>query len=67
MARTNIKTIGSAYERSESAAKGELVRLYGHTPGLEQDINKIFTAEKDLLKALYDYAEICDLWYNEVK
>lgn len=67
VARTHIKTIGSAYERSESAAKGELVRLYGHTPGMEAEVNKIFNEERDLLKALYDYAEIVDLWYDEVK
>ena len=67
VSRSAIKTIGSAYERSEAAAKKELTSLYGHTPGLEDDIKKIYREEKDFLKALYDFAEIYDLWYAGVK
>ncbi|MBR1598199.1 MAG: hypothetical protein IJ661_04690 [Lachnospiraceae bacterium] len=67
VARTSIKTIGSAFERSESAAQKELVSLYGHTPGLKADVEKIYSNEKDFLKALYDFAEIYDLWYTEVR
>uniref|UniRef100_UPI0025EE7013 hypothetical protein n=1 Tax=Butyrivibrio sp. TaxID=28121 RepID=UPI0025EE7013 len=65
--RTAIKTIGSAYERSETAARKELISLYGHTQGLEDDIRKLYSDEKIFLKALYDFAEIYDLWYMGVK
>ena len=67
VARTSIKTIGSAYERSEAAAKKELISLYGHTPGLEEDIKRLYSDEKAFLKAVYDFAEIYDLWYAGVK
>lgn len=67
VARTSIKTIGSAFERSESAAKKELTSLYGHTEGLEKEINSIYKEEIDFLKSLYDLSEIYDLWFREVK
>ena len=66
VSRTAIKTIGSAYERSESAAKKELIALYGHTPGLERDIEELYPNEGTFLKAVYDFAEIYDIWYTEV-
>lgn len=67
VSKARIKTVGSAYERSESAAKKELISLYGHTPGLEEGVKKIFKDEQAFLKALYDLAEIYDLWYTEVE
>ncbi len=67
VARTNIKTVGSAYERSAGAAKKELLRLYGHTDSLEAKLKNLFKDENDRLKALYDFSEIYDLWYGEVK
>lgn len=67
VARTSIKTIGSAYEKSASAAKKELIALYGHTAGLEGSIKKIYFDENVFLKALYDFGEIYDLWFTEVK
>lgn len=66
VSRTSIKTVGSAYERSESAAKKELISLYGHTPGLEKAVKRIFHDETIFLRALYDFAEIFNLWYTEV-
>ena len=67
VSRSAIKTIGSARERSETAAKKELISLYGPIPGLQGDIEKVFPDESMLLKALYDFSEIYDLWYTEVK
>ena len=67
VARTNIKTVGSAYERSAGAAKKELLRLYGHTDSLKAKLEDLFKDENDRLKALYDFSEIYDLWYGEVK
>ena len=67
VARTNIKTVGSAFERSTGAAKKELLRLYGHTDTLEAKLTNLFKDENDRLKALYDFSEIYDLWYGEVK
>lgn len=67
VSKARIKTVGSAYERSESVAKKELISLYGHTPGLEESVKKIFKDDQTFLKALYDLAEIYDLWYTEVE
>ncbi len=73
VSRTAIKTVGSAYERSTSAAKKELTVLYGHHPGLKDDIQKLNPNETDFpngekfLKAMYDFAEVYDLWFTEVK
>ena len=67
VSRSSIKTVGSAYERSAGAAKKELVHLYGHTEGLEERMKELFKKEEDRLKALYDFSEIYDLWYGEVK
>ena len=67
VSRTSLKTVGSAYERSESAARKELISLYGHNPGLKEDVEKIYKDEGIFLKALYDFAEVYDLWYTEVK
>lgn len=67
VSRSNIKTVGSAYERSAGAAKKELIHLYGHTEGLEEKLTELFKNEDDRLKALYDFAEIYDLWFGEVK
>ena len=59
--------MGSAYERSAGAAKKELLRLYGHTDSLKAKLEDLFKDENDRLKALYDFSEIYDLWYGEVK
>ena len=67
VSRTAIKTISSAFERSEAAAREELLTLYGHTPGLENDIKELFLDEKGLLRAFYDFAEVYDLWFSGVK
>ena len=67
VSRSSIKTVGSAYERSAGAAKKELIHLYGHTEGLENKLTELFENEDDRLKALYDFSEIYDLWYGEVK
>lgn len=67
VSRTAIKTIGAAFERNKAAAKKELTSIYGHTNGLEDEIKDIFKNEDDFLKAIYDLAEIYDLWYSEVK
>ena len=66
VSRTAIKTIGSAFEGSEAAAKKELISLYGHTPNLEKAIKSVYKDENTFLKALYDFAEIYDLWYRGV-
>jgi len=67
VSRSSIKTIGSAYERSKGAALKELISLYGHTPDLQNSIESIYQDSDIYLKALYDFAEIYDLWYSEVK
>ena len=67
VARTSIKSIGSAFERSEVAAKKELISLYGHSENLKSAVEAIYPNESDFLKALYDLSEIYDLWFREVK
>ena len=67
VARTSIKTIGSAYEKGESVARKELETLCGHNLSFKDKIEDLFPDETDRLKALYDFGEIYDLWYEEVK
>lgn len=68
VSRRDIKTIGSAFERNENAAKKELIHLYGHHDSeLKNELMKLFHDENTFLRALYDFAEIYDLWYGEAK
>ena len=67
VSRSNIKNIGILLEDGLEEGRKELSRIYGHTDGLKNDLEAIFTNEDDLLRAIYDYAEVFDLWYKEVK
>ena len=64
ISRTNIKGIGIAVEDGLEEGRKELKRIYGHNRNLKQNFEKIFNNEDDLLKALYDFAEVYDLWYR---
>lgn len=67
VSRTNIKNIGILLEDSLEEGRKELSRIYGHKKGLKEELQKVFDNEDDLLKAIYDFAEVYDLWYEEVK
>ncbi len=64
VARTNIKTLGAAYEQSKTLFDGELARVYSRHAGLQRALTDIFPQER-LGKAIYDYAECFDLWFGK--
>ena len=67
VSRSNIKNIGILLEDGLEEGRKELSRVYGHTKELKEALQKIFANEDDLLRAIYDFAEVYDLWYKEVK
>lgn len=66
VARSNIKGIASAIEDSIEDGHQELVRVYGHTAHLEEALSSLYKDQNLLLKAIYDLAEMYDLWFKEV-
>ena len=62
--RSNIKAVGSALEDSMEEGKRELHRLRWRAPELEKKL-KDYPDEESLLRAIYDLAEIYDIWYAE--
>lgn len=65
--RTDIKALGVEWENSEEAGYTSLSRVYGHHKGLKNEIDsKLKWNETQLMEAVYDLAEIYDLWFSEV-
>lgn len=67
VARASIKQIGTSVETSVEIGRRELGRLYNHKTGLRDEVCRIFNDEEKQLKAIYDYAEVYDLWFAEGK
>lgn len=67
VSRSDIKTISSEFESSFSSGEKELIRIYGHHKGLRNRLEEKYTDKKQLLGALYDLAEMYDLWFMEGK
>lgn len=63
--RSNLKKIAAALEESRSAAQMELARVQYRAPGFAAALRAFSPNENDQLKALYDIAEIYDLWIAE--
>jgi hypothetical protein len=64
VSRSNIKGITAAWEDSREEGQIELERLYYHTPALQAEAEALFSPTNELLQALYDLAEVWDLWYT---
>lgn len=62
--RTNLKTLGTAMEASESEAAGELRRIFFRAPGLKDKLEELFPGEENQLRAIYDLSETYDLWFD---
>ena len=71
VSRGNIKTFGAVYEADPEQGKLEWDRICYHTAGLREDVRALFPDAPDdlvpdnLLRTLYDVADIYDLWYRE--
>lgn len=63
IARTNIKAVGIAYERSAAEGNEELARICSRNEGLRTALAGLLP-QKDLGKALYDLSEMYDLWFS---
>ncbi len=65
--RNNIKTLGAAWEDSKEDGYRELSRVYGHAPGLKEDLAALKLSEERLMQSFYDLSEVYELWFEEVK
>ena len=66
VSRSDIKNLGIDWEDSEEAGLQSLRRVYGHHVGLEQELSsRLKWTEQQLMKAVYDLAEVYDLWFSE--
>lgn len=65
--RTNIKTLGAAWERSKADGIREFERVCYHANNankLKNDLKEMFGEDqKNWLKAIYDLSEVYDLWF----
>lgn len=70
VSRGNVKTLGDAWETDAAQSKLEWNRVRYHTKdvdgaSLESELDKLFPGPESLLRALYDIADIYDLWYRK--
>ena len=66
--RTNIKALGAAWERSKAEGIAELHRVYSHArcaDKLRDELENMFGKDENVqMKAIYDLAEVYDLWFR---
>lgn len=66
VSRTDIKSLGIDWEDGTEAGLASLRRVLGHHPGLEEKLKAgVKWDDKQLMKAIYDLAEVYDLWFAE--
>ena len=65
VSRSDVKTIGNELATSILNGRQELIRVYGHHKGLQEEAKRQYPDEKHLLKMLYDLSEVYDLWFKE--
>ncbi len=66
VSRTAIKSLGIDWENSKELGKASIKRVYGHHPGLQKAIKTMLHwDDEQIMKALYDLAEVIDLWFAE--
>lgn len=68
--RTNLKTLGAAWEESRERGRAELQRVYFRAPNLRAKLRDALrlrvpadVREDDLLPMIYDLSEVYDLWF----
>lgn len=66
--RTNIKSLGAAWERRRVDGIAELHRVFAHAPKvgeLKEELQDMFGDDENTwMKAIYDLAEVYDLWFR---
>ena len=69
--RTNIKSLGAAWERRRADGIAELHRVFAHTPKvgeLKEELQDMFGDDENTwMKAIYDLAEVYDLWFRPTR
>lgn len=66
VSRSSIKELGADWESSHPAGCQSLKRVCYKHKGLEKKLQDVFDGDEDLLmKAVYDLAEVIDIWYEE--
>lgn len=66
VSRTDIKNLGIDWESNREEGLISLRRVFGHHSGLEQKLEESLKwSNEELMKAIYDAAEVYDLWYAE--
>ena len=71
--RSNIKSVGNAYEVSTTDGVNELYRVYYRVPGLKEKLYRLFRpyvetdaeVEPAIMCTFYDLSEVYDLWYAQ--
>lgn len=67
LSRNNIKTLATAWEGSREDGYRELLRVYGHNPGLREELAALELSDERLMKTFYDLSEVYELWFGEVR
>ena len=62
--RTNIKSIGAAWEENPAEGRRELQRLIWRSPKLKEALSG-YPDTETVMKAIYDLSEVYDLWYAQ--
>ena len=66
VSRTDIKSLGIDWENSREVGFASLQRVYGHHPGLKDELaTRLGWEDEQIMKAIYDLAEVYDLWFAE--
>ena len=67
ISRSNLKTVAAEWENNHGAGEAEMERVYGRNPGLWDSLSDIFGKNaENVMKALYDMAEVYDIdWFEE--
>lgn len=63
--RSNLKKFAAALEESPAAAQRELARILYRNPAFAEALRAFSPCEQEQRKALYDIAEMYDLWIEE--
>lgn len=63
--RSNLKKFAAALEESPAAAQQELARIVYRNPAFAEALRAFSPRAQEQYKALYDIAEMYDLWIEE--
>ena len=66
VSRTEIKSLGIDWENSRELGYASIQRVCGHHPGLENALKtRLQWDDEQIMRAIYDLAEVIDLWFAE--